>query len=232
MIKSAVPAGRISVIVPALNEAELIQTCLAALKPFSDQGHEVLVVDGGSSDGTAALAEDRATRVLACPGGRTRQQNHGAANARGDLLVFVHADTLLPYGALEALLKIAGQQRVWGRFDVRLSGAHPLFRVIEYCMNLRSRLSGIATGDQAIFVSRALFEAAGGFPDIPLMEDIALSANLKKYRPPLCSRLRVITSSRRWEQHGILITMLKMFSLRLRYALGTGPEKLAREYEG
>jgi rSAM/selenodomain-associated transferase 2 len=222
--------GRVSVIVPCLDEAAGIVAALAALAPLRGRGHEVIVVDAGS-DGTGDLARPLADQVLRAPRGRAVQMNHGAAAASGDLLLFLHADTRLPEGADRSIVEgLARSGRAWGRFDVRLSGRHPLLRVVERFMSWRSRLTGIATGDQGIFVVRALFEAAGGFPEIALMEDIALSERLGRAGRPLCLRETVLTSSRRWEESGIARTVLLMWWLRLRYFLGADPRRLARDY--
>ena len=222
---------KLSLIVPSLDEATTIVNCLAALQEARARGHEVILVDGGSSDGTPVNAAGLADRIVTCARGRARQMNYGAGLARGDVLVFVHADTVLPRKGLEQLSELQAGEKCWGRFDVRLSGSHPLFRLIESGMNLRSRITGIATGDQALFVGRELFEAVGGFPSIELMEDITLSSSLKKIAPPLCLRTRVVTSSRRWERQGILRTILRMMRLRACYALGVKPDQLAREYD-
>ena len=191
----------------------------------------MIVVDGGSNDATVSLAEAKADRVLSAPRGRASQLNQGAKQAKGELLVFLHADTLLPEDAENLLQGSMLTALVWGRFDVRLSGSKRLLRVVEFFMNTRSRLTGIATGDQAIFVTRQLFELAGGFPDIELMEDISFSSTLKKICPPTCLRQKVLTSSRRWEEYGIIKTVLSMWSLRLRYALGVSAARLNREYD-
>lgn len=222
---------RITIIIPTWNEAENILSALAALEPMRKAGHELIVVDGGSADATVSLSRSLADRVITADLGRSAQMNAGAAAANGDVLLFLHADTRLPAAADRLISQgLLATGAGWGRFDVRLSGRHPLLRVIEYMMNWRSRLSGIATGDQALFVRRDWFEAAGGFPALPLMEDIALSRALKRRGPPLCLRERVITSSRRWERDGILRTVLLMWRLRLAYALGVNPQRLARRY--
>lgn len=220
---------RLSIIVPALDEASQIVAALEALAPLRAGGHEVIVVDGGSADGTRELAAALADRVLQAPRGRARQMNAGAAIATGDVLVFLHADTRLPPDAAPLVLE-ALASRGWGRFDVRIEGRSPLFAVVAFCMNWRSRLSGIATGDQAMFVRREVFAAAGGFADIPLMEDIALSARLKRFSPPACLPQRAVTSGRRWERRGVLRTIVLMWRLRLAYFLGARPEDLARRY--
>lgn len=222
---------RISVIVPALNEAACIAAVLQALSPLRRRGHEVIVVDGGSSDGTPMLAAPLADRVLHAPKGRALQMNVGAHTATGDVLWFLHADTLPPSGADETILAALAQgNRGWGHFDVRLSGAGILLRMVATLMNRRSRLVGIATGDQGLFVRREVFEHAGGFPEIPLMEDIALSRMLKRVSRPACVAQELVTSSRRWEQRGIWRTILLMWRLRLAYFLGVDPHKLAGQY--
>lgn len=222
---------RISVIVPALNEAACITSVLQALSPLRRRGHEVIVVDGGSSDGTPMLAAPLADRVLHAPRGRALQMNAGAHAATGDVLWFLHADTLPPSDADEAILAALAQgNRSWGHFDVRLSGAGILLRMVATLMNRRSRLVGIATGDQGLFVRREGFERAGGFPEIPLMEDIALSRMLKRVSRPVRVAQELVTSSRRWEQRGIWRTILLMWRLRLAYFLGADPHKLAGQY--
>jgi rSAM/selenodomain-associated transferase 2 len=221
---------KLSVVMPVLNEAGAIEAALAALAPYRSRGVEVIVVDGGSHDGTLDLARPLADSVIAAPRGRAIQMNAGAAAASGDVLLFLHADTKLPENADGLLLDgVACSGREWGRFDVRLDGGG-LLPVVAAAMNLRSRLTGISTGDQALFVTRAAFERAGGFPPIALMEDVALSARLKRAGPPCALRARVTTSGRRWRAHGMLRTMLLMWALRLRFFLGADPAKLARAY--
>lgn len=227
---------RLSIIIPVLNEAATLTATLLALQPLRMAGHEVIVVDGGSHDTSLFLAEAGADQVVRAERGRARQMNAGAASARHEVLLFLHADTQLPPHAdqliIEGLQKSAHHpSHQWGRFDVQLSGKYFLLRVIEHSMNWRSRITGIATGDQAIFICRDLFQHVGGFPDIPLMEDITLSCTLKRHGSPLCLQQRVITSSRRWEQRGIVRTLLLMWWLRLAYALGTNPQRLAQLYE-
>jgi rSAM/selenodomain-associated transferase 2 len=222
---------RISIIVPALDEAEGIARALAPLQALRARGHEVLVVDGGSADGTAEAAAPLADRVLRSERGRARQQNAGAREARGDVLLFLHADTRLPDGADRRVLDgLARSGRGWGRFDVRLTGRVAMLRVVERMISLRSRVGGVATGDQAIFVRRDWFRDAGGFPEIPLMEDVALSRALLRRGRPLCLRETVLTSSRRWESRGVWRTILLMWRLRLEYRLGADPERLAARY--
>ena len=230
-VAAPAPDPVISIIVPALNEAGVIEQTLAPLGPWREAGDEVLVVDGGSRDATVAMAAPLADRVLSAPRGRARQMNAGANAARGRLLLFVHADTSLDPACRAALVHACdGEGAAWGRFDVRLSGAARAFRVIEAMINLRSRISGIATGDQAMFVDAGLFRGVGGFPEIPLMEDVALSRLLRDHRRPAALRVRVVTSSRRWEQRGIVRTVMTMWLLRGAYAVGVSPQRLARWY--
>jgi len=219
-------AQRLSVVVPALNEAAGIGACLEGLAPLRARGHEVIVADGGSTDGTPAIAAPLADRVLAAPRGRAAQMNAGAAAASGDALVFLHADTRLPPEA-DRLVQEALAARVWGRFDVSIDSGDPRLAVIAYFVNRRSRLTGIATGDQAIFVRRDAFP---GFPPIALMEDVALSRLMKRVSPPACIAARVVTSARRWERHGIARTVLLMWRLRYDYWRGADPDDLARRY--
>jgi rSAM/selenodomain-associated transferase 2 len=221
----------LSVIIPVLDEAPNIVAALEALGPLRARGAEVIVVDGGSTDETVALARPLADFVIMSARGRATQMNAGAAIARGDVLLFLHADTRLPSNADRLVLDgLARSRRAWGRFDVTIDGAHPLLAVVAGAMNLRSRISGIATGDQAMFATRAAFDAAGGFPDIALMEDITLARRLKRISSPLCLRARVTTSGRRWEQHGVWRTVFLMWRLRFAYFLGADPRDLARRY--
>jgi rSAM/selenodomain-associated transferase 2 len=223
--------ARLSIIMPVLDEGEGIAVALDALAELRALGVEVIVVDGGSQDATVQRSRLRADQVLPAPRGRASQMNAGAAKATGDMLLFLHADTRLPPEAERLVLDgIARSRHVWGRFNVTIAGRHPMLGLVAFMMNLRSRLTGIATGDQAIFVKRDAFQATGGFPEIPLMEDIALSKKLKRIGPPLCLRERAITSGRRWEAHGVLRTILLMWRLRLAYFLGADPAKLARQY--
>lgn len=222
----------LSIIVPCLNEAEGICDTLAALAPLRARGAEVVVVDGGSSDGTAERAAPHADCVIVAPRGRASQMNAGAGRARNEILLFLHADTLLPESADALIVEgLKRTRRGWGRFDVAISGSHPLLRVVAWLMNVRSRVTGIATGDQAIFTTRTLFTAAGGYPAIALMEDIALCRQLKRFGPPLCLRHRLTASGRRWEKRGVVRTIVLMWRLRLAYWLGADPGKLAVRYE-
>lgn len=226
----AVPVA-VSIIIPALNEAQAVESRLAALAPLRVAGAEIIFVDGGSHDATADLAQPLCDRVIIAPRGRAAQMNAGAAVAYGEILLFLHLDTALPTSALDSVQAgLAASARCWGRFDVRILGAHPLLPVVAALMNLRSRATGIATGDQAIFVTREAFRRAGGFPLQPLMEDIALSKALKRLSPPLCLRAKVSTSGRRWDRHGFWRTVFLMWRLRFAYFLGADPAKLALAY--
>jgi rSAM/selenodomain-associated transferase 2 len=221
----------LSIIVPVLDEAAGIAAALEALKPFRQRGVEVIVVDGGSRDRTVELARPLADRTITAPRGRGAQMNAGAAIATGDVLLFLHADTTLPPDVdgllLEAMRDSTWQ---WGRFDTRIEGGNPLLAMVAGFMNWRSLITGIATGDQAMFVRRTAFDAAGGFPDIPLMEDVALSKRLKRIGRPLGLAARVVTSGRRYHERGVIRMILLMWRLRFEYFLGVEPAALARRY--
>lgn len=221
----------LSVIVPALNESEQIRQTLGELQALRAQGVEIIVVDGGSSDGTADMAGPLVDLVLSSDRGRARQLNAGAAHARGRVLLFLHADTRLPAGAIAAVQAATAQDALaWGRFDVRITGHALMLPVIAWFINQRSRLSGIATGDQALFFTRELFYRIGRFPQQPLMEDVEISRRAKGVCPPRCLRLRVSTSGRRWERYGVWRTIWLMWKLRYRYWRGVSPAVLARSY--
>lgn len=220
----------LSVVVPVLNEADSIERVLQPLQAHRDDGSvEVIVADGGSRDGTAVIARPYCDELVRAPRGRARQMNAGARKASAPCLLFLHADTVLPPAAPNLVLQ-ALQESQWGRFDVRIQGRSKLLPVIAWAMNLRSRLTGIATGDQSIFVRRDSFARIGGFADIPLMEDVELSSRLLRFGKPACLRERVVASGRRWDTHGVLRTILLMWRLRLAYALGADPRRLARSY--
>ncbi len=225
---------KISIIIPVLNEAQNIQGVLQKLQPLRENGHEVVLVDGGSKDNTCELARSYVDQIMTTDKGRAKQQISGAKMATGQVFLFLHADSFLPDKADQVILTAlhTGQSKssFWGRFNVRLSGNHWLFRIIERSMNWRSCLTGIATGDQAIFVSRTLYDDVGGIPAIDLMEDIEFSKRLRKLSQVICLKSTVITSSRRWEKNGILKTILSMWYMRLQYFLGVKPEVLANKY--
>ena len=224
--------ARLSVVIPALNEATGISAVLQALAPLVTRGAQLLVADGDSSDATAALAQAGGAQVVHAPRGRALQMNAGAQQATGDVLLFLHADTRLPPDADPLIAQaLANGPHVWGRFDVRIEGQPRMLRVIAAFMNWRSRWSGIATGDQALFMTRAAFDAVGGFPVQPLMEDIEMSKRLLKLSRPACLRARVVTSGRRWETQGVWRTVLLMWRLRLAYWRGAAPERLAALYK-
>ncbi len=223
--------SKLSIIMPVLNEGDGIATALDALADLRTLGTELIVVDGGSRDATVEQAQLRADQVILAPRGRALQMNAGAEKASGDVLLFLHADTRLPAKADRVVLNgLDRSRRAWGRFEVKIDGRSPLLPVVAWLMGLRSRLTGIATGDQAIFVRREAFQAVGGFPAIALMEDIAMCKRLKRLGRPLCLRACVTTSGRRWEKNGVLSTILLMWRLRLAYFFGADPKDLARQY--
>jgi rSAM/selenodomain-associated transferase 2 len=214
-----------------LNERQVLPRLLEHLQPIRREGCQVLIIDGGSEDGSAELARRAGLVVAGSIPGRACQLNAGARLASGELLLFLHADTRLPAGA-DALVReaLANEVNTWGFFQVRIEGRSPWLHLVAFLMNLRSRLTGIATGDQAIFVRRSVFERVGGFPEQPLMEDIELSKRLKRTARPVCVGPHATTSGRRWESRGVLRTIVLMWALRLAYWLGARPESLARRY--
>lgn len=223
-------APLISIITPVLNEGGILIPVLKSWQSLREQGCELILVDGGSRELAEEAIRPWVDQLLITEAGRARQMNAGARAANADLLWFLHLDSQFQPDAAERVKEHAGQGR-WGRFNIRLSGSHPMFRVIERMMNLRSRLTGIATGDQGIFMPRALYDAVGGFPEIALMEDVAICGRLKKIANPVSLSESLITSSRRWERRGIFKTMLLMWWLRLAFALGADPDRLARIYK-
>jgi len=226
----------VTIVIPTLNEADALPATLASCVN-EHTPLEIVVVDGASVDDTVVRTQEFLQhhpgvqwRIAHSPAGRARQMNLGAQGARGDVLLFLHADTRLVAGALDAVCDVVRRGAIWGRFDVRLSGQHALLRVIERFMNWRSRLTGIVTGDQALFVRRDAFRIAGGFGEMPLMEDIEFSARLRIFGRPACLREHVVTSSRRWELHGIVRTVMRMWTLRLCYLIGVSPVRLVKWY--
>lgn len=222
---------KLSIIIPIRNEVAILPDLIAHLSPLATAGIELIAIDGDSSDDSAALLQGWPGKLIRSEPGRAGQMNRGASAAAGDVLLFLHADTRLPAGVLEVFKQhVRPNEPCWGRFDVYIDGRPRMLAVIAFLMNLRSRVTGIATGDQAMFMSRALFDAVGGFPDQPLMEDIEMSARLRRICKPICLRERVSTSGRRWEQHGVWRTIVLMWRLRWAYWRGAAPADLARAY--
>lgn len=213
-----------------LDEAPTLAPRLQALQTYRQRGARVVVVDGGSQDDTLEIARQHADLALLAPRGRAAQMNAGAAACPADVLLFLHADTILPEHADVLVRRATLGPFFWGRFDVRIDSPRPLLRVVSTMMNLRSRWTCIATGDQALFVRHDLFRQVGGFPELPLMEDIAISRALKVHGPPACLRERVTTSARRWERHGVWRTIFLMWRLRAAYFFGADPRQLAIQY--
>ena len=221
----------LSIIIPTLNEADGIVDALNALSQLRANGAEVIIADGGSQDRTAELARPRCDKLVEAPRGRAAQMNAGAQVATGGVLLFLHADTRLPKEADRVVTEgLATSKHRWGRFDVTIAGRSALLPVVARLMNWRSRLTGIATGDQAMFADRLVFAQVGGFPDVPLMEDIILSRRLRQISTSLCLKARVVTSGRRWDEHGPMRTILLMWRLRAAHSLGADPHTLARAY--
>ncbi len=221
---------KISIIIPTLNEAHSIVTCLQKLQALRQLGHEIVLIDGQSQDQTVELAKPYVDRLISCQKGRARQQRLGAKMATGQVFLFLHADTQLPENADQAMLLALAEGFFWGRFNVRLSGSYWAFRIIEQMMNWRSCLTQIVTGDHAIFVAKMLYLDSGGIPELALMEDIEFSRQLKRFCKPKCLSKTVITSSRRWEKNGLLKTIFFMWQLRLQYFFGTSADTLVKKY--
>lgn len=220
----------VSIIIPVLNEEQSIKSLLNQLQSYRKLGHEVIVVDGGSTDNTVSVSESLADQTINSEAGRAVQMNTGVAQASHDVFWFLHADTILPENSIETI-EASLVNTDWGRFNIKLSGKNIMFRVIENMINIRSTISGIATGDQGIFVKRQAFDAVGGYSELPLMEDVELSIQLKKLSRPACLKETLITSSRRWEKNGITATVLLMWKLRFLYWLGVSAERLATQYK-
>jgi rSAM/selenodomain-associated transferase 2 len=220
---------QISIVIPVLNEAENLAGKLQALQSLRDRC-QIVLVDGGSQDDSPLIAESLVDKVILSPRGRALQMNAGVAQADAAILLFLHADTRLLDDAVKLISQAVVDGFQWGRFDVRFDNPSPIFKLIAAMMNLRSRLTGIATGDQGLFMTRLAFDAVDGFPQIALMEDIAISRKLKKLGKPCCLKAKVTTSARRWQQHGIFKTILLMWRLRLAYFFGADPDDLAARY--
>jgi rSAM/selenodomain-associated transferase 2 len=219
----------ISIIIPTLNESDTLAITLKPLQAFRPTQIEIIVVDGGSHDDTISIASTLADKIFSTNKGRARQMNAGTGQATGEVLLYLHADTQLPGNAISLIEQHAlpGQ---WGRFDVQLNSPHWLLRINAWLMNYRSCLTGIVTGDQGLFVHRTMFEEIGGFPDIPLMEDIAISKKLKRYNRPICLKSRITVNTRYWEQHGVWHSIFRMWGIRLAYFLGIPAEHLVKKY--
>ena len=220
----------LSIILPVLNEAGEIRAQLEALQSLRNKGVSLILVDGGSHDNTPEIARPLVDQLIFTARGRGIQMNAGAQISTAEVLLFLHADTRLPPSAVDCICNAISSGALWGRFDVRIASSHLLLRIVERMMNWRSRLTGIATGDQGIFVRKALFERVGGYPELPLMEDVVLSSRLKRIAPPVCLREYVVTSGRRWEKHGVMRTILMMWRLRTEFFFGADPHKLAVRY--
>ena len=222
----------LSVVIPTLNEAAAIVATLSSFQALRHTGTvEVILVDGGSKDETTSVGGPLVDQLLTAQRGRAAQMNKGVAHAEGDYVLFLHADTNMSERQLRALItRLAPGCIVWGRFDVRIDAPHVLLRVVEWLVNWRSRLTGIATGDQAIFIRRSTLVDLGGFADLPIMEDIELTSRLRRIARPTCLHERVQTSARRWLQHGIVRTIVLMWLMRAAYACGVSPQRLKRWY--
>lgn len=221
---------RISIVIPVLNEGGQLVERLQALQSFRSQC-QLLVVDGGSSDASATIAAPWVDLVMIGSRGRALQMNMGAGQAEAELLLFLHADTCLPHNAVSSIVEAINNGAQWGRFNVKFDNPQLIFKLIALMMNVRSKLTGIATGDQALFMTRTIFQQVGGFPEIALMEDIALSTQLKRIGKPACLKAKVTTSARRWQQRGIIKTIVLMWRLRLCFYMGVEADQLAKFYD-
>jgi rSAM/selenodomain-associated transferase 2 len=221
---------RLSIVIPVLNEAEGLASLLAPLQPWRAAGHQIILADGGSADASCDIARPLCDALVAAPRGRAAQMNAGSRLATGDVLLFLHADTRLPADAPALIGSAIGAGAAWGRFDVRVEGRSAWLPLVSRMINWRSRLTGVATGDQAIFVRRGLFEKLGGFADLPLMEDVELTKRLRRTGQPACLRGPALTSGRRWDRHGAVRTIWLMWRLRAEYYFGADPRRLARKY--
>jgi len=219
-----------SIVIPVLNEQHSICQSLRSIQHLRHRGAELILVDGHSEDKTGELGRPLVDKVCLSKPGRALQMNSGVEHSGRHCLCFLHVDTLFPEDVADQFNRFQSSTREWGRFDVQLSGDRPIFKLISLMVNLRSRLTAIATGDQAIFVTRSAFDSVGGYPDIPLMEDIAFSKALKKRGRPLCVGSPVVTSSRRWEEFGVWRTVFLMWKLRWQFFRGVPPEKLHKQY--
>jgi len=221
---------RIAVIIPVLNESLSIQSTLNPLQFWRKRGHQIILVDAESTDDTVQKANGLVDKVLTSSKGRAVQMNMGAEQVDADILLFLHADTVIDEAADQLILTALSTGHSWGRFNIAFNSGKPVFKIIAFMMNIRSCLSSIATGDQAIFVEKELFEQVGRYPLQPIMEDIQLSISLKKHSRGFCLKQKVITSCRRWQQNGILKTIILMWFLRLAYFIGVPASKLKSWY--
>ena len=222
---------KLSIIVPVLNEAQFLSRQHNLFKSLLREGHEIIIVDGGSEDKSVLIARSVDCETFITKASRGYQLHFGAMKSKNDTLLFMHADTLLPESATALISNVLTRSKKhWGRFDVSFNNSNLIFSIIAWFMNKRSCLTGVVTGDHAIFVNRDIYIRSGGFEDIPIMEDIEISKRLKKFSMPICLHDKVITSSRKWEAQGIIRTILKMWILRLLYFCGIPPRKLERLY--
>ncbi|VAW93181.1 Glycosyl transferase, family 2 [hydrothermal vent metagenome] len=223
---------KISIIIPVINEATSIINFLKPLQYYRNKGHELILVDGGSHDDTLKLSQNYVDQTFSSKLGRAAQMNFGAKHANNTILLFLHSDTYLPNSADTIIINALTKNKIWGRFNVELSNNRFIFRTIAWLMNLRSKITKLATGDQAIFINKKIFNNIKGYPDIPLMEDIALCKNLRKKYSCVCLSNKIITSSRRWEKNGIYHTIILMWRIRALYYFGVSPKRLAELYYG
>lgn len=222
---------RVSIIIPALNEGKQLNQLLDSIQNWREEGHEIILVDGGNDDKSFITTGHLVDKVLKTSPGRATQMNEGARHAHNEILFFLHADSVVDDNCISAIIQgLQMSNNVWGRFDIKLSGTHWMLRIIERMMNIRSRITGIATGDQGIFVYRKIFTQINGYANIELMEDIEISRRLKRISRPVCLDTRIITSSRKWEQKGILKTVILMWLLRLAFYIGVSPRRLSLIY--
>lgn len=222
----------IAVIIPVLNEAQQLDELILRVNSLQSNGARVVIVDGGSNDGTIEQLQQTKIELISSEKGRAKQMNKGWRSVQAESYWFLHADCQPPNSALADIQNTLNNRQRWGRFNVSLSGRSPMFRIIEFMMNWRSCLTQVATGDQGIFVEARLLEEIDGIPDIPLMEDIALSKQLRKHSRGACIKSPMIVSSRRWEKSGIVRMTVLMWWLRLRYFLGANPAELYKSYYG
>jgi rSAM/selenodomain-associated transferase 2 len=224
-----IDAAKISIIIPAINEAGNIKEAIATIE--LSKNIEVIVVDGGSQDDTVAIAQSLGVKVISSSAGRAAQMNAGAMAASGEILLFLHADTRLPTG-FDAMIPIVLQQTgtVAGAFNLRIDASLLSLRWVEWGVNLRSRFCQMPYGDQAIFVTKQIFQEIGCFPELPIMEDFELIRRLKRTGRILIISVPVVTSARRWLQKGVLKTTLLNQIVIIAYLLGVSPKRIHSWY--